>query len=148
MYHFLTKHTEHLYIYHMTWYMWTWTINFDSEMICSHFSSSHTTCCTSPLSIYNMTTCPIWVNITHVIVNFFTAQWIMWIQPLMQHLKVYRHLCHQTETILFEFFSHHQFVVYLNFVYQCVAKSEVLCFFCKLVGLWRCVGRKYELMAI
>ena len=35
----------------------------------------------------------------------------MFIQPVMQHLQVYCHLYHQTETILFEFFSHHQFVV-------------------------------------
>ena len=43
----------------------------------------------------------------------------------MQHLQVYRHLYHQTETI----------VVYLNFIYQCVAKSEVLFFF---ASWWAC----------
>ena len=59
----------------------------------------------------------------------------MSIQPLMQHLQVYHHLYYQTETILFKFISHHQFVVYLNFIYQCVAKSEVLFFF---ASWWAC----------
>ena len=65
----------------------------------------------------------------------------------MQHLQVYHHLYHQTETILFEFFSHHQFVMYLNFVYQSVAKSEVLCFL-QVDGPVEMCLEEYELMAI
>ena len=65
----------------------------------------------------------------------------------MQHLQVYHHLYHQTEAILFEFFSHHQFVVYLNFIYQCLAKSEVL-FFLQVGGPVEMSWEEYELMAI
>ena len=66
------------------------------KWIYCHLSSSHTTYCTSPLSINNIIICPILVNITQVIVIFFTLHWIILIQLQMQHLRVYDHQYHQT----------------------------------------------------
>ena len=37
----------------MTWYVWKWNTNFHSEIICSHFSSAHTTCCASVYWTYD-----------------------------------------------------------------------------------------------
>ena len=42
-----TKHKENLYIHSMTWHALKWNTNFHSEIICSHFSSEHTTHCAS-----------------------------------------------------------------------------------------------------
>ena len=47
----------------------------------------------------------------------------------------------------FQIFSHHQFVVYLNFIYQPVVKSEVLCFL-QLDGPVEMCQEEYEMMAI
>ena len=73
MYHFLTKYTENLYFYH-TWHdmcehelstlIQKWSV------LTSHLHTQHVVLLLCPFTIWQYVL--IWVNITHVIVNFFT----------------------------------------------------------------------------